>query len=72
MCVGESVDGFGTISFGDRGFAYAYQIVWLIVIRCLQLGEKSSVLFIEEARQQQMTAGLDAVFRFVGMVDLVQ
>ena len=72
MCVGESVDGFSSISFGDRGFAYAHQIVWLIVLWRLQLGEKSSVLFIEEARQQQMTAGLDAVFRFVGMIDLVQ
>ena len=72
MRVGESIDGFGAVSFGDRGFAYAYQVVGLIVLRRLQLGEKSSVLFIEEARQQQMTAGLDAVFRFVGMVDLVQ
>ena len=72
MRVGESVDGFGAISFGDRGFAYAYQVVGLIVLRRLQFGEKSSVLFIEEARQQQMTAGLDAVFRFVGMIDLVQ
>ena len=72
MCVGESVDGFGAISFGDRSFAYAYQIVWLIVLRRLQLEEKSSLLFIEEARQQQMTAGLDAVFRFVGMINLVQ
>ena len=72
MRVGESEDGFGAISFGYRGFAYAHQIVWLIVLRHLQLGEKSSVLFIEEARQQQVTAGLDAVFRFVGMIDLVQ
>ena len=72
MCVGESIDGFGAISFGDRGFAYAYQVVGLIVLWLLQLGEKSSVLFVEKARQQQMTAGLDSVFRFVGMVDLVQ
>ena len=70
--MGESVDGFGAVSFGDRGFAYAYQVVGLIVLRHLQLGEKSSVLFIEEARHQQMTAGFDSVFRFVGMVDLVQ
>ena len=72
MRVGESVDGFGAVSFGDRGFAYAYQVVGLIVLRSLQLGEKSSVLFVEKARQQQMTAGLDSVFRFVGMVDLIQ
>ena len=72
MRVGESVDGFGAISFGDRSFAYAHQIVWLIVLRHLQLGEKSSALFVEKARQQQMAAGLDAVFRFVVMIDLVQ
>ena len=72
MRVGESIDGFGAVSFGDRGFAYAYQVVGLIVLRSLQFGEKSSVLFVEKARQQQMTAGLDSVFRFVGMVDLVQ
>ena len=70
MSVRKTVDIFRAVSFGNAFGIDSYKVIRLEALDRFDLGKKPAVLFVEKACEQKMAAGLDIVFRFVGMVDL--